>query len=70
MNIEYRPEKADFGMRYIYRDYPLSAYKLIEDALRASNIDEMIQSTEELLSTYTDLKEKLCLILLLQFLKN
>jgi|GEM_PF-752489 len=59
MNIKYRPEKADFGMRYIYRDYPNEAYKYIESVLKANSVDEIGKYLDILLIKYEELKEDL-----------
>jgi hypothetical protein len=55
LNIKYRPEKADFGMRYIYRDYPEKEHKLIEDALKAATIEEVRYNFDILLNLYESL---------------
>lgn len=57
MNIKYRPEKADFGLRYIYRDYPEEVYHFVEDALRVANMEMMQDYTEKLMKEYNQLKE-------------
>lgn len=56
LNIKHRPAKADFGMRYIYRDYPKEDYLLVEDALRVKNMEEMTVYADELLELYNQLK--------------
>lgn len=59
MNIKFRPEKVDFGLRYIYRDYPTEEYKFIENALRVSTIDALELYVIKLLTTYNQLKYEL-----------
>jgi len=59
MNIKYRPEKADFGMRYIYRDFPEKEFKLIEDAMRVGTIEELKATFAVLLEKYHQLVEEL-----------
>lgn len=56
LNIKHRPEKADFGMRYMYRDYPEQDHSLIENALKVSTMEEMRKSAENLLKKYNELK--------------
>lgn len=55
MNIKYRPEKADFGLRYIYRDYPKEEYLFVENALKISTMDQMETYTEDIMSKYQQL---------------
>ncbi|MCH4891265.1 nucleotidyltransferase domain-containing protein [Acidaminobacter sp. JC074] len=59
LNIKHRPEKADFGPRYIYRDYPEEDYLLIEKAMKVSNIEELKASSYLLLNLYDKLKKDL-----------
>ncbi|MBI9030816.1 nucleotidyltransferase domain-containing protein [bacterium] len=56
LNIIHRPEKADFNLRYIYRDYPLQDYKLIEDGLQVVNISDLSLKFNLLLEKYEALK--------------
>ncbi|MBN1967813.1 MAG: nucleotidyltransferase domain-containing protein [Candidatus Delongbacteria bacterium] len=41
LNILHRPEKADFGLRYAYRDYPQADFQLIEKSFAVSNCEEL-----------------------------
>lgn len=59
MNIKYRPAKADFGMRYIYRDYPKDEYLFIENALRVNDMKSLESYFEKLLDRYEILKHEL-----------
>lgn len=59
LNIVNRPEKVDFNLRYIYRDYPKADYLLIQDALQVSNINELNLKFNQLLLKYEDLKSTL-----------
>lgn len=59
MNIIHRPEKVDFNLRYIYRDFPKADYELIESALQVSNIDVLKLQFEQLLHKYETLKNEL-----------
>ena len=59
LNIKHRPAKADFGTRYIYRDYPVKDYKVIENAMKVSNMDELIKTSSQLLDLYNSLKIEL-----------
>ncbi len=59
LNIIHRPEKVDFNLRYIYRDYPKADYELIESALQISNINELENKFNKLLVKYEDLKSTL-----------
>jgi len=59
LNIIHRPHKVDFGMRYIYRDYPQSDHKLIEEALQVNDIAELEVKFTGLLAKYEELKAQL-----------
>lgn len=59
MNIKYRPAKADFGMRYIYRDYPKDRYQFIENALRVNDIESLKKYFYRLSNEYECLKDEL-----------
>ncbi|RJP62535.1 MAG: hypothetical protein C4543_01765 [Ignavibacteriales bacterium] len=59
MNLKYRPEKADFGLRYGRIDYDLSDVKLIEEAMKVATIEQLKVQFEQLLNRYQALKEEL-----------
>jgi len=59
LNIVHRPHKVDFGLRYIYRDYPQSDHKLIEEALQVNNIEELEVKFTNLLVRYEELKSQI-----------
>lgn len=41
LNILYRKEKCDFGIRYIQRDYPKSTFETIQSLLSVTSIDDI-----------------------------
>ncbi len=41
LNLKYRPEKVDFGIRYAERDYPKELVKTLEDLLRVNSVEEI-----------------------------
>lgn len=41
LNIVYRPNKADFGVRYINIDYPQDVYRRIERLISCRDLDEI-----------------------------
>ncbi len=55
LNIKHRPQKADFGIRYIDRDYPVSDYELISDLLKVCSVKEIKSKTDIALMRYQDL---------------
>jgi len=57
LNLKYRPFKADFGMRYIHRDYPASAVHQVEDLLRIG--DDVSQKLPTLFELYHETKREL-----------
>lgn len=59
LNLTYRPEKVDFGLRYAARDYPLDQVQLIEKALKVSSIEELDTMFIQLLERYETLKKEL-----------
>ncbi len=59
LNIKYRPEKSDFGMRYIYRDYPKEMANIIEDSFKVNSVNQLNDKYRELKVIYQDLIEEL-----------
>lgn len=56
MNLKHRPHKADFGMRYIERDYPEEAAVFIADLLRVDSIEQIQQKSPAAFDRYAELK--------------
>lgn len=52
LNIIHRPEKVDFNLRYIYRDYPQKDFKLIENALQVQNISDLSAKFNQMIKIY------------------
>jgi hypothetical protein len=55
LNTIHRPAKADFGLRYINRDYPKDDYKLIENAYKVSNMKEMREYSDKLFARFEEI---------------
>jgi predicted nucleotidyltransferase len=41
LNLKYRPEKVDFGLRYGYRDYNIEDFELVESLLKVASLEEL-----------------------------
>jgi len=59
LNLKYRPAKADFGLRYAYREYGIDDYALIDQALKVATIDELERMSNLILHRYLILKQEL-----------
>jgi hypothetical protein len=59
LNIIYRPEKYDFGMRYIARTYSSEDQELIKNAFGVKTIDEIKHHYELLKNRYQQAKQQL-----------
>jgi hypothetical protein len=59
LNILHRLPKADFGLRYIYRDYPESDQLLVQEALQVSSMDELQTIFDRLLIRFQELQLQL-----------
>jgi predicted nucleotidyltransferase len=59
LNLKHRPNKVDFGMRYIYRDYSKQDSSLIENSLKVNNIEELEDKFNTLEKTFFVLIEEL-----------
>lgn len=59
LNLKYRPEKVDFGLRYASRDYDKDDAKLIETLLQSNSIESLSQNFEKAILRYESLKEEL-----------
>src|SRR5690606_22979261 len=59
LNLKYRPERADFGLRYGRLDYSSLDTDLIDKSLKVSTIEEMKMQFEMIKSRYYKLKEEL-----------
>jgi hypothetical protein len=57
LNLKYRPYKADFGMRYIGRDYPPNAAKQVEELLHIG--DDLSLKLPILFELYQETKKEL-----------
>ncbi|MCB5295995.1 MAG: nucleotidyltransferase domain-containing protein [Candidatus Cloacimonetes bacterium] len=57
LNLKYRPHKADFGLRYIHREYPAEAVTRVEDLLSIK--DGLPKNVEMMLALYHDTKKEL-----------
>lgn len=59
LNIKYRPWKADFGIRYIDRDYPPEVYAKVEDLLHYNDVEDLRRNGNIALDMYKSLREEL-----------
>lgn len=59
LNLKYRPEKADFGLRYGLIDYDQKDALLVEYAFKVSTIDELKHQYEVIKQRYFDLIDEL-----------
>lgn len=59
LNLKYRPERADFGLRYGRFDYSESDIDLIDKSFKVSSIEDMKEQFNLIKSRYFDLKEVL-----------
>ncbi|MDP2424951.1 MAG: hypothetical protein U1C51_06845 [Candidatus Izemoplasmatales bacterium] len=59
LNILHRLPKADFGLRYIYRDYPESDHLLVQEALQVSSMDALQKVFYRLLDRFQELQLQL-----------
>ncbi len=41
MNIKYRPAKHDFGVRYLYRDFPKEEFQFVENLMFVKTLDTL-----------------------------
>jgi predicted nucleotidyltransferase len=46
LNIKYRPAKHDFGMRYLHRDFPEAAVKLVTQLMNNSSLEQIRENLE------------------------
>lgn len=58
LNIKYRPNKADFGIRYADRDYPPEAASELEDMLRIQDVADIRKHAEKAINWYYELKSE------------
>jgi len=56
LNLKYRKDKVDFGLRYGYRDYPNDIFLMIESALKVSSTRELSNMFDQILELYQNLK--------------
>jgi hypothetical protein len=59
LNIKYRPEKADFGIRYADRDYPPGVVSELEALLCITSVADIRVKSSRALKLYDDLKTEL-----------
>jgi len=55
LNIKFRPAKYDFGLRYLYRDFPEDIINLIEDLLTISNLEDLLKKVNKVENIYKDI---------------
>ena len=59
LNLKYRPEKVDFGLRYASRDYSAEDAALVEQLLQCGSMEALKSNFELALSRYEALKQEL-----------
>lgn len=59
LNLKYRPERADFNLRYGRIDYSKEDVKLIEDSFKVSDIESLSIQFSKIQSRYQELKTEL-----------
>jgi predicted nucleotidyltransferase len=62
LNLKYRPEKVDFGIRYADRDYPPSIVSLLEQFLRIDSVNDIRANFPEVLALYESIKSELSVV--------
>jgi len=58
LNVEYRKERVDFGLRYARLDYASCDTKLIQDALTVKDVDELERNYVKIKQRYHELLTK------------
>jgi len=59
LNIKYRPAKYDFGLRYLYRDFPQAEVDEIEKMMMISNLEELTLAIKKVEKNYQILEIEL-----------
>ncbi|MDD4223580.1 MAG: nucleotidyltransferase domain-containing protein [Candidatus Cloacimonetes bacterium] len=59
LNIRHRPAKADFGIRYMEREYPPDMVSRLENYLRCASVDDISRHWATALPLYQELKTEL-----------
>ncbi len=59
LNLKYRTAKADFGLRYAFRDYPAEEYEFIENALKVSSLNDIQNKLDSVMDKFTLLKKQM-----------
>lgn len=59
LNIKYRPEKYDFGLRYLYFDFPQHEIDLIENLLQIENLEDLKKKCETSVKKFWELATEL-----------
>ncbi|HPQ41388.1 MAG TPA: hypothetical protein PLV45_13525, partial [bacterium] len=57
LNLKHRPSKADFGLRYGYRDYPADDAKWIEELFKVASLDDLSRKFTTAVARYHVLVE-------------
>jgi len=65
LNIKYRPAKHNFGMRYLYRDFPEHEIEFVEKLLNNSTIQQIEANLLLIMARYDELEKELKEILAL-----
>jgi hypothetical protein len=59
LNLKYRPEKVDFGIRYADRDYPEEVVAKLAELLRITSVKHIEANFEQALPMFESLKQEL-----------
>lgn len=59
LNLKYRPEKVDFGIRYSDRDYPPEVVAQLENYLKISRVEDISQHLQTALPLFEELKSQM-----------
>lgn len=59
LNLKYRPEKVDFGLRYAFRDYGDEDFLLVTNALKVSDLKSLEKMFDLVLARFKALKLEL-----------
>lgn len=57
LNLKHRPRKADFGLRYSYRDYPADDAEWVEEMFKVASLDDLNRKFVAVLKRYHELVE-------------
>ena len=59
LNLKYRPHKYDFGLRYLYHDYPEYELKFLEDLLFVEEFNQLQPKLDIAVKRFNELIEEL-----------